>query len=324
MKRSAGPVGVLVKWIWIGLVVVAVVAFAIARRQVIVQDLARFSAPDLGAVAALLVLGKLGMNAAMLLATRHCAIPVSRRDGFYMYNLAQLAKYVPGSIWQFVSRIAMLRDRQAPAAAIRDSILAENGWVVGSALLIGVVLLGLAQPTFFLRLLDALGRVPPALVVPLGVVLLLALAGVLTVAQPGLRRRSSRLVPWLIRLRPSWSAWSCLLFGWFALGTSFWLCLRPFLGAGPAWPAVIGVYCLAWVAGYLVPFAPAGLGVREVVLALALDPFIAADTSLVVVAVHRVLYLLIEVLLALVALVLGPDPAAVPPPERRDPSDGPT
>ncbi len=321
MKRPSSPLGVLVKWIWIGLVVVAVVAFAITRRQVIVQDLARFSAPELGAVAALLVLGKLGMNAAMLLATRHCAIPVSRRDGFYMYNLAQLAKYVPGSIWQFVSRIAMLRARQAPAAAIRDSILAENGWVVGSALLIGVVLLGLAQPAFFLRLLEALGRVPPSLAVPLGAVLLLALTGALvgalTVARPGLRRRFSRLLPWLIRLRPPWSAWSSLLLGWFALGASFWLCLRPFLGPGPAWPAVIGVYCLAWVAGYLVPFAPAGLGVREVVLALALDPFIAADTSLVVVTVHRVLYLLIEVLLALVALALGPDPAAVAPPDGR-------
>ncbi|MEA5391596.1 lysylphosphatidylglycerol synthase domain-containing protein [Cyanobium gracile UHCC 0139] len=312
MKWPSSPLGVLVKWIWIGLVVVAVVAFAITRRQVIVQDLARFSPPELAAVAVLLLLGKLGMNVAMLLATRHCAIPVSRRDGFYMYNLAQLAKYVPGSIWQFVSRIAMLRARQAPAVAIRDSILAENAWVVGSALVIGVVLLGLAQPAFYLRLLEAVRRVPPALAVPLGAVLL-ALAGALTVALPRLRRRSSRLVSWLIRLRPPGAASFSLLLGWFALGASFWLCLRPFLAGGPAWPAVIGVYCLAWVAGYLVPFAPAGLGVREVVLALALDPFIAADTSLVVVAVHRVVYLLVEVLLALVALALGPDPAAAPP-----------
>lgn len=313
MKWPPSPLGVLVKWLWIGLVALAVVAFAITRRQVIVQDLARFSPPELAAVAGLLVLGKLGMNAAMLLATRHCAIALSHRDGFYMYNLAQLAKYVPGSIWQFVSRIAMLRARQAPAAAIRDSILAENGWVVGSALLIGVVLLGLAQPAFFQRLLEAMGRVPPALAAPLAAVLLLAPAVALTVARPRLRSRASRLRPWLVRLRPPWPAWSILLLGWFALGVSFWLCLRPFLGAGPAWPAVIGVYCLAWVAGYLVPFAPAGLGVREVVLALALDPYIAADTSLVVVAVHRVLYLLVEVLLALVALALGPDPAAAPP-----------
>ncbi len=313
MKWPPSPLGVLVKWLWIGLVALAVVAFAITRRQVIVQDLARFSPPELAAVAGLLVLGKLGMNAAMLLATRHCAIALSRRDGFYMYNLAQLAKYVPGSIWQFVSRIAMLRARQAPAAAIRDSILAENGWVVGSALLIGVVLLGLAQPAFFQRLLEAMGRVPPALAAPLAAVLLLAPAVALTVARPRLRSRASRLRPWLVRLRPPWPAWSILQLGWFALGASFWLCLRPFLGAGPAWPAVIGVYCLAWVAGYLVPFAPAGLGVREVVLALALDPYIAADTSLVVVAVHRVLYLLVEVLLALVALALGPDPAAAPP-----------
>ena len=307
---------VLAKWAWLVLVLGWVVAFMVTKREVIVEDLARFSPAVLLLSTALLVLGKLALNEAMLVSARQFLIPLGRRDGFYIYNVAQLAKYVPGSVWQFVSRIAMLRARQAPAAAIRDSILAENGWVVGSALLIGVVLLGLAQPAFFLRLLDALGRVPPALAVPLGAVLLVAL----TLALPGLRRRSSRLLPWLVRLRPPWSASLSLLLGWFALGASFWLCLRQFLGAGPAWPAVIGVYCLAWVAGYLVPFAPAGLGVREVVLALALDPFIAADTSLVVVTVHRVLYLLIEVLLALVALALGPDPAAVSPPQGRAPS----
>lgn len=310
MKRPSGSLGVLVKWAWIGLVSAAVAGFAITRRQVILQDLARFSPQELVAVATVLLVGKLGMNATMLLATRHYAIPVSLRDGFYMYNLAQLAKYVPGSIWQFVSRIAMLRARQAPATAIRDSMLAENGWVIGSALLIGGGLLGLAQPGFFPRLLSAGGRVPAPLQVLLGAAALLGLVAALL----WLRRRGSQLGPWLLRLRPPPAAWAALSLGWFALGASFWLCLRPFLAVGPSWPAVIGVYCLAWVAGYLVPFAPAGLGVREVVLALALDPFIAADTSLVVVAVHRVLYLLDEVLLALLALALGPDSASARPP----------
>ncbi|MCP9833696.1 MULTISPECIES: hypothetical protein [unclassified Cyanobium] len=310
MKRPSGSLGVLVKWAWIGLVAVAVAGFAITRRQVILQDLARFSSQELVAVAALLLVGKLGMNATMLLATRHCAIPVSLRDGFYMYNLAQLAKYVPGSIWQFVSRIAMLRARQAPATAIRDSMLAENGWVIGSALLIGAALLGLAQPGFFPRLVGSVARVPAPLQVLLGAAALLGLV----VALLWLRHRGSRLGPWLFRLRPPPAAWATLALGWFALGASFWLCLRPFLAGGPPWPAVIGVYCLAWVAGYLVPFAPAGLGVREVVLALALDPFVAADTSLVVVAVHRVLYLLDEVLIALLALALGPEPTKAPPP----------
>lgn len=310
MKRPSSQVGVLVKWAWIGLVGVAVVGFAVSRREVILQDLAQFSPRELVAVAALLLLGKLGMNATMVLATRHCAIPVSVRDGFYMYNLAQLAKYVPGSIWQFVSRIAMLRARQAPATAIRDSLLAENGWVVGSALLIGVVLLGLAQPGFFPRLLAAGARIPAELLLLLGGATLLGLV----VALLWLRRRAARLLPWLLRLRPPWAACSTLLLGWLALGASFLLCMRPFLTEGPSWPAVVGVYCLAWVVGFLVPFAPAGLGVREVVLAMALDSFVAADTSLVVMAVHRVLYLLDEVLLALLALALGPDPAPASPP----------
>lgn len=304
---------VLAKWAWLVLVLGCVFGFMVTKREVIAEDFARFSAPVLVTGASLLLLGKLALNAAMVVCVRRCNIQMGRRDGFYVYNVAQLAKYVPGSIWLFVSRIAMLRNRQAPPAAIRDSLIAENGWVIGSALVLGSALIWLGQPGFFLRLAREVAGAPPAFRIPL----VIALAVVAGLTPFWSRKRCPRLQRWLIRLRPPASAVLLLLLAWLALGASFWVYLRPFLDQAPTWPAVIGVYCLAWVAGFLVPFAPAGLGVREAVLALALDPFLNPQTSLVVVAVHRVIYLFVEILLALLAWMTGPEPITPVPLDRR-------
>ena len=305
MKLHRRHLGVLAKWAWLVLVLGWVAAFMVTKREVIAEDVARFSPAVLLLSTALLLLGKLALNEAMLVSARQFLIPLGRRDGFYIYNVAQLAKYVPGSVWQFVSRIAMLRARQFPAVAIRDSMIAENGWVIGSAVVLGGVLVALGQPGFFLRLVMVLAGAPPAI----RTLLVSGLVAALILGAWWGRRRWPRLWPWLIRLRPPGRAVALLLGAWLALGASFWVCLLPFLSQGPTWSVAIGVYCLAWVAGFLVPFAPAGLGVREAVLALVLDPVLDPQTSLVVVAVHRVIYLLVEVVLALVAWLAGPEPA---------------
>jgi len=305
LKLHRRHLGVLAKWAWLVLVLGWVAAFMVTKREVIAEDVARFSPAVLLLSTALLLLGKLALNEAMLVSARQFLIPLGRRDGFYIYNVAQLAKYVPGSVWQFVSRIAMLRARQFPAVAIRDSMIAENGWVIGSAVVLGGVLVALGQPGFFLRLVMVLAGAPPAI----RTLLVSGLVAALILGAWWGRRRWPRLWPWLIRLRPPGRAVALLLGAWLALGASFWVCLLPFLSQGPTWSVAIGVYCLAWVAGFLVPFAPAGLGVREAVLALVLDPVLDPQTSLVVVAVHRVIYLLVEVVLALVAWLAGPEPA---------------
>src|SRR5690606_6653066 len=59
-----------------------------------------------------------------------------------LYNLSQLGKYVPGSIWQFVGRAAAYRRRGAAYGAIRDALLIESLWIVAAAALVGLLLTG--------------------------------------------------------------------------------------------------------------------------------------------------------------------------------------
>jgi len=168
---------VLLKWTWIALVLGSALSFMVTKRDLIAEDFAHFTTPVLVAGASLLALGKLALNATMLIVARRFKIPLSLRDGFYVYNVAQLAKYVPGSIWQFVSRISMLRARHASSRSIRDSIIAENGWLVGSALLLGSALVWLGQPGLFLGLPRVLYRHPFG--IPSLLVFILAIAVVL-------------------------------------------------------------------------------------------------------------------------------------------------
>ena len=67
---------------------------------------------------------------------------------------------------------------------------------------------------------------------------------------------------------------------------------------------------LAWVAGMLVPIAPAGGGVREIVLVAALSPVASRSVALIVALVSRVLMMLADLALAAWTGFLGRRPNA--------------
>jgi uncharacterized membrane protein YbhN (UPF0104 family) len=53
---------------------------------------------------------------------------------------------------------------------------------------------------------------------------------------------------------------------WFAAGVAVWLVMRAMTPETPAFLYLTGVYVLAWLAGFVVPIAPSGLGAREATL----------------------------------------------------------
>ena len=128
------------KWAWLALVVLCVASYGLTRREVIASSLALVSGTLLLLSASFIVGAKLCLANAMRGAAQRAGIALGYGDAFRIYNLTQLAKYIPGAIWQFVGRFAVLRDKGISTAAIRDSLLAEQGWIAGSALICGLVL----------------------------------------------------------------------------------------------------------------------------------------------------------------------------------------
>jgi hypothetical protein len=149
-----------------------------------------------------------------------------------IYGPGVVAKYIPGSVFQYASRQVLGAQAGWSQAAMMKASLFEAGMHIPAALLAAAAL-WLAG--------GAPGLVPLA-------VLLLAGAG-LTLASGQPRIAAAGL--------------QMLFFGGFAL-IVWWLAASALDLAVPA--RLTAVFMLAWIAGFLVPVAPGGLGVRESVL----------------------------------------------------------
>ena len=208
-------------------------------------------------------------------------IPI--RPLLVLHLQAQLSKYLPGGVFHFAHRHLASRSWNIPhrrlllATATESTLLVITAGLVASTLGDHPRLTALAPwlPT-------ALTWLPDALLA----------AWLLTWVWHG------RWARWL-QNPTRWLSLPVvtlldLLF--FALASiAFWLLLphqaAP-LAEAAAW------LCLAWMAGYLVPGAPGGLGVREAVMLLGLAPTVGEPSALAAALSYRMVTVLADVVCA--------------------------
>lgn len=182
-----------------------------------------------------------------------------------VFGVSQVGKYVPGGVWNVVAAAelgaahAIPRRRSLTAMAVSVLIGVVSGCAVGAT-----TLPFLASGT--LGGWGVLLWAAPALLV------LLVPAVLNRVVDVALRvaRRPALEHPLTWRGLGLATGWSVA--GWLLAGVQVWLLVTA-LGV-PATPRTfalaVGGYAAAWTAGFLMVLAPAGAGVREVVLAVAL------------------------------------------------------
>jgi len=211
-------------------------------------------------------------------------------DAARIWTVSNLGRYVPGKVWQ-IGAMGVMAERAnvSPIAATGSAILnvvvnLVAGFLVAAAF--GWPLLNLPQ--------IAGGR-GPAIVFVLGTVAILA---ALPRALPPLVRRLSRITGrdfGEARFPAAAIVISVIgnLVAWVLYGTAFATFSRGILGAvhGPI-TAFIAVYALSYLVGYLVLFAPAGVGFREAAM-IALLPAanLASPAQAAVLAVTSRLWL---------------------------------
>ncbi len=278
----------LTKWLWLACVLVLAGWLLYRSREAIITMLAQVSSGLLVASLLLTVLAKGFLAENARIAAERNGISMSFPTSARLYNLSQLGKYLPGSIWQFVGRAAAYRARGAAYGAIRDALLVESLWVVAGSAVIGILLVG---PQVIGLVAQSL---TPMLVWWLGGGLV---AAVLLVTAVVLWKR--RLALRYLRLAmPSMRVLVVQAGIWIVLGLAFWVLTRACrLDVSPAFAA--GLFAVGYSLGFLVPFAPAGLGIRDAILTVGLVPYVPAGEALAVTILARVIYLLVDVGLAL-------------------------
>lgn len=221
------------------------------------------------------------------------------RRGLAVWFVANLARYVPGKVWQ-VAGLAYLARRRG-----LDAIHA-----VGASLLLQLIVLAVGVLIVLLTLpveLAALGGRGGAAALGVGAALC-----IIFYLSPGFDLTYARMVALLGHQRPSpIGIGTKLLLGigtagaWLLQGTGFWLFLTATAGSSPSLPAAIGICAIGYLAGYLAFFTPGGLGVREGVYALLLGSYLSAPVALAVAFLVRLWLTLIELILAGVTTVVA-------------------
>ena len=207
--------------------------------------------------------------------------PLPPRAAVRVFFPAQLGKYVPGSVWALVAQMELGREHGVP----RSRSGAVGLITIGVSLVTGLLLAAATLPFVSGAALERYWWVFLAVPV-LGAGLLPAVANpvldrLLRLARRGPLERS-------LTGRGLLAACGWALFGWVGFGVHAFLLARDLGASGPALLLVCtGAYALAWTLGFLVVVAPAGAGVREVALVVALAPVLGREQALLLALVSR-------------------------------------
>ncbi|WP_026126676.1 lysylphosphatidylglycerol synthase domain-containing protein [Nocardiopsis xinjiangensis] len=212
--------------------------------------------------------------------------PLPRRLAARVMFVGQLGKYLPGSVWAFVAQVELARDHAVPRSRGAAATLLAVAVTVATGLAVAAVALPLSSAEAARRWWWALALAPLFLAAlhPRMVAWGIGLA-----ARPFARFRAvAGAGPLDVGGRAIAAALAWTLLAWVPLGAHLWILTwavggDPLSSLGPA----AGAYALAWTLGLLVVFAPAGLGVREAVLVVALAPVVEAGAALVLAVLSR-------------------------------------
>lgn len=283
------------KLIWWLLVLTFVTVFLYKNLNTAAAVIQRLPLPTLFFAFIAIVVAKFFLVLIMHLALLRHQIDLTYLRCFVIYNITQLGKYIPGSIWQFVGRITLYREASIGNNKIRDTLLLETFWVVFSALFIGVGLILMVKHELIAQMLEQLPRIvthPLTLTAISGVILLLAIM------------YKSKFLPYAKRFMFSINTTLVTSAIWGCLGFSFWITLLPYSTQDISFFYIIGLYALSYALGFAVPFAPAGIGIREAVLVMGLIPYIDANTAIVLASVNRLFYIVSEIILVMISSYL--------------------
>ncbi len=213
---------------------------------------------------------------------------LSFRKCLYIYSNSQLGKYIPGNIWHFVGKAALYKNEKMSTKEIKEAIVIENIWLLASSFLYGI--------GFFLvfgrkALLNYMGSnsitciiilfLIPATYFILRYLLKINLKMILG---------SGKLTVKILLV---------LLLVWTLLGFGFGVLAMSELSQPKTLCLMVAFYALAYSIGFITPFAPAGIGIREGILTVGLIAYMPAEAILIISFANRLIYLAVEIMLAL-------------------------
>jgi glycosyltransferase 2 family protein len=290
------------------LVAVALGGYAVADQWSQVR--AGFAELGVGIVAAALGLVLLALLVTMqvwrsLLTSSGSRVPFA--PAARIFFVGQIGKYLPGAVWPVLAQMELgqaqrIPRRRSATVAVLTMLVSLAAGLLTAACATAPILAGSVTAGYrwaFLAVPVLLVGLHPRVLNPL-IDRLLRMA-----------KRPPLDVPLTGRAIVAATGWAVL--GWLLNGLHIYL-MAARLGAPSARTLLlaIGGFAFAWCVGFLVVFAPAGAGVREVVLVASLTPVLSVGKATAVALASRLLTTVGDLLCAGLAAWFGRGRAAAP------------
>jgi len=206
------------------------------------------------------------------------------RNAFITLGQAQIGKYLPGNVFQYVGRFVLGRKQGLPREAIVLSMGVETLLVLVTALAIGVIGSFFEKAHLLLQIKELSSK--SVTLTLLAVFSFVAVLIIVVIVIPEARDWIRLRLPYLHFGRVSISVFLYLAV-FIMYGVFLSLLLRSLWDVDSAlqWYQFTWGFALAWVVGFITPGAPGGIGVREAIFILLfsqdLGPGLAASLTVV-------------------------------------------
>ena len=223
--------------------------------------------------------------------------PISYGAAFRIFRQAELSRYVPGTVWQYVSRVYLAGQWGVPAAATMAATIIETVLLVLASILPALLnirealprLAGIQQVLLFVFPVVALAVVHPRV--------LNLWAGFL----------ARRLKQPYSKLEIGWGAVAgiCLTYSlmWLVVGLGVGFFVRGVISIPLTEVPVVGsYYAAAWFIGIISVVAPAGMGIRDGAFGLLLSQAMPLGAALTIAVAVRLWMTLLELVWAALGL----------------------
>ncbi|WP_156326138.1 lysylphosphatidylglycerol synthase domain-containing protein, partial [Nonomuraea sp. SBT364] len=245
--------------------------WAVASQwDAVAEGFAALSWPMLGGALVAVVAALLGamLTWRTLLADLGSKLPL--RPAAKVFFVGQLGKYIPGTVWPMLAQMEMGRDLGVPRARSAAAFFLMMPIQLATGLLVTLVTLGWERFGWLLLLV-------PVLLVLLEPKVINAVIGF------GLRRLRREPLERPLTRRGMLAALGWAVAGWTCYGVHLYF-ITPDVGLVFA----VAAFALSWCLGIMTFVVPAGAGVREAAMVVALAPVMDSGRAIAVALCSRV------------------------------------
>ena len=251
---------------------------------------------------------------AWLLLLRTCGEAAIAREVLIVFVLAQFAKYIPGNVAHHAGRIVLARSRGFTLSRVVFTMTLEAGWLIVAASTTAAIWLLITRNNLFGDVAEMPSVPQLALATIIAIAFPLLSGWVLFRWHPGpLRKIFSHAdvnTPSPIVLL---NCFLIYVFCFLLMGFASDILARGLFEVKKSRIGLLtGAFAVAWVAGFLTPGAPAGLGVRETILLAVLGPTYGDGIAVWLAVSLRAVTTLADALTFIFALIAGRKSAVVP------------